>query len=101
MSGSSIGGIIGGVIGFYFGGPSGAQAGFTIGSLIGGVVDPQKIKGPSIGDALKQTAAAGVPRPVVYGHPAPFAGNLIDGETKARKIIKKKKQGKGGPIIKE
>lgn len=98
MSGQQIGMVVGGVIGFYFGGPTGAQFGMAIGGAVGGAVDPETIRAPSIGDAQQQTTAAGVPRPVVYGHPAPFAGNLIDGEHKARKIIVTE-GGKGGPEV--
>lgn len=101
MSGSSIGGVIGGIIGFAIGGPAGAQLGFTIGSIAGGIIKPQVIRGPKLADAKNQTASPGIPRPVVYGHPAPFAGNLIGGELKARKITVKKKSGKGGPVVKE
>lgn len=97
MSGRSIGSVVGFVIGTYFGAP---QLGAMIGGFIGGQVSPDVIKGPSIGDAQQQTAQAGVPRPVVYGHPAPFAGNLIDGESKARKVIvKRRDNGKGSPVI--
>ncbi len=96
MSGQQIGSVVGGIIGYYFGN---VQAGVAIGGLIGGAIDPTKVKGPSIGDATKQTSQAGVPRPVCYGHPAPFMGNIIDGETKARKIHKKVKQGKGSGVV--
>lgn len=98
MSGSSIGAVAGFVVGAAFGQP---QLGMMIGSAIGGAVDPQVIEGPKIGDAQKQTAQAGGPRPVVYYHPAPFQGNIIDGERIARKITKKVQQGKGGPVTKE
>lgn len=96
MSGSTIGGVVGGVIGAFFGNP---QLGFMLGSAIGGAIDPEVIKAPSIGDAQKQSSQPGVPRPVVYGHPAPFAGNIIDGEHKARKIKVRERQGKGGPVV--
>lgn len=95
MSGSTIGGVVGGVVGFFFGAP---QIGYVIGSAIGGAVDPEEIRGPSIGDAQRQTSQAGIPRPVVYGHPAPFNGNIIDGETQARKI-EQTEGGKGGPEV--
>src|SRR5688572_6816678 len=95
MSGSTIGGIVGGVVGFFFGVP---QLGYVLGAAIGGAIDPEEIQGPKIGDAQRQTSMAGVPRPVVYGHPAPFMGNLIDGEAKARKI-EQTEGGKGGPEV--
>jgi hypothetical protein len=99
MSGSTLGGIVGAVVGFYVGGPAGAQYGWMIGAAVGGYVDPQQIKAPSIGDAQQQSSQPGIPRPVIYGHPAPFAGNIIDGESKARKIKVKEQQGKGGPVV--
>lgn len=95
MSGQQIGTVVGGVIGLYFGNP---QLGMMIGGMIGGAIDPEVIRAPGIGDAQKQTTQAGVPRPVVYGHPAPFMGNIIDGEHKARKIIVEE-GGKGGPVV--
>ncbi|MGH8083879.1 MAG: phage tail protein [Lysobacter sp.] len=98
MSGQQIGTVVGGVIGFYFGGPAGAQLGMAIGGAVGGAIDPEVIKAPGIGDAQRQTTQAGVPRAVVYGHPAPFMGNIIDGEAKARKIIVEE-GGKGGPVV--
>ena len=42
--------ILGGAVGFIVGGPAGARWGWMIGSLVGGIVDPQVIKGPRIGD---------------------------------------------------
>jgi hypothetical protein len=95
MSGSTIGGVVGGVIGFFFGAP---QLGYFLGSAIGGAIDPEEIRTPSIGDAQRQTSQPGVPRPVVYGHPAPFMGNIIDGEKIARKI-ESTEGGKGGPEV--
>lgn len=95
MSGSTIGGVVGGVIGAFFGAP---QLGYVIGSLIGGAIDPEEFRGPSIGDAQRQTSQAGAPRPVVYGLPAPFRGNIIDGEAQARKI-EQTEGGKGGPEV--
>lgn len=95
MSGSTIGGVIGGVVGFFFGVP---QLGYALGSIIGGAIDPEEFRGPSIGDAQRQTSQAGAPRPVVYGHPAPFMGNIIDGEPIARKI-EQTEGGKGGPEV--
>lgn len=100
MSGSTIGGIAGAAIGFFIPG-IGPALGASIGSFIGGIVKPPTINAPSIGDAQRQVSALGWPIPVVYGHPAPFRGNLIDGETEARKITVKTKQGKGGPTVKE
>lgn len=94
--GSVVGAIIGSFIPFV-----GTYLGAAIGGLIGGAIKPEVIRAPGIGDAQEQTSAAGIPRPVVYGHPAPFSGNIIDGEHKARKIIVRQRQGKGGgPVVK-
>ena len=97
MSGRQVGTVVGFVVGYFFGAP---QLGAMIGGMIGNYVSPDVINGPSIGDAQQQTAQAGIPRPVVYGHPAPFAGNIIDGEAKARKIkVKRRDDGKGNQTI--
>jgi len=88
--------IVGAAIGGYFGGPAGAQAGYMIGSVVGNAVDPQIIKGPSIGDGVMQTSKEGVPRPIIHGT-ACIAGNLID-RSEIRKWKKRTKQGKGGPV---
>lgn len=102
MSGSSIGSTVGFFVGNAILPGLGGAIGSTLGGAIGSQIAPDVINGPSIGDAQTQTSQAGVPRPIVFGHPAPFAGNLIDGEVKARKIIKKQRQGKGGgPVVKE
>ena len=99
MSGSTIGGVVGAVIGFYVGGPQGAMLGWTIGSGVGAYVDPQKIEGPRLKDATKQTSQDGVPIPFGYGS-FPTTGNLIWTdrlvETKSSK-----RQGKGGPKVTE
>lgn len=89
--------VIGAAVGAYFGGPTGAQIGWTIGSLVGNAVDPQVIKGPSIGDMATQTSQEGVPRPIVYGVSPPMAGNIT---ATGKPVIKKKRtqQGKGGPV---
>lgn len=89
--------IVGAAVGAYFGGPTGAQIGWTIGSLVGNAVDPQVIKGPSLGDLATQTSQEGVPRPIVFGVSPPMAGNII---ACGNPVIKKKdtQQGKGGPV---
>jgi hypothetical protein len=71
----------------------GTQLGWMIGSLIGGIVDPQKIYGPRLTDAVHQTAQDGVPRSWGYGT-YPTAGNLIWTSPVSEK---KHKSGKGGP----
>jgi len=94
MSGQNIGGIIGGAIGAYFGGPWGAQLGFAIGSAIGGYVDPVKVKGPRLTDAMTQSSTVGGVIPFGYGTFV-TAGNVIwCGDLKEHK--KTQRQGKGG-----
>lgn len=89
--------VVGAVVGFIYGGPAGASLGWSLGAAVGGLVDPQVIKGPSVGDIAQQTSQEGVPRPIVYGLSQPIAGNVIvSGEPK---IVKKKKSGKGGPKV--
>ena len=98
MSGSTIGGIAGALVGSFFG-PVGMKWGWMIGSLVGGYVDPQKIEGPRLKDATRQTSQDGVPIPFGYGS-FPTTGNLIWTdrlvETKSTK-----RQGKGGPKVTE
>lgn len=88
--------LVGAVIGGIYGGPAGAQAGAMIGSLIGNAVDPEIIKGPSIGDGQQTVSAEGTPRPIIYGTGA-VGGNIIaKGDLIKKK--KRKRQSKGGPI---
>lgn len=87
--------IAGAVVGSFLGSP---QIGWAIGAAIGNAVDPQTIKGPSIGDISQQTAQEGGPRPIVYGLSQPIAGNVIvTGE--ARVVRTSQRQGKGGPRV--
>lgn len=89
--------IVGGIIGAMVGAP---QIGFMIGSLIGNAVDPQVIKGPSIGDGQTQTSREGVARPIIYGT-ASVSGNIID-RSQIYKSIKRTRQSKGGgPVTEE
>lgn len=97
MSGSTIGGIVGAGIGYflapYTGGMS-VQWGWMIGSAIGGMVDPERIEGPRLGEARTQTASDGVP--LIYGYgDFPCAGNVtwVD-EVKEHR---NKESAKGGP----
>ena len=86
--------LAGAFIGAAFGAP---QLGYAIGSVIGNAVDPQRIKGPRIGDANVQTSQEGTPRPIVYGTAA-VMGNLID-RGPLNKVITEERQGKGGPVV--
>ena len=69
--------VVGAAIGAYFGGAQGAQIGWAIGSIVGNAVDPQVIKGPSIGDLAAQTSQEGVPRAIVFGLSQPISGNIV------------------------
>jgi len=90
--------LAGGVIGGYFGGPVGAQIGFAIGSAIGGMVDPEKIPGPKLGEIPFQTGRDGVPIPVGWGI-CHTAGNIMQ-KNAIQEIEKEEKGGKGGgPVI--
>lgn len=98
MSTRTILGTVGAAIGGYFFGPQGAQWGWAIGSAIGGAIDPEIIKGPSVGDIAQQTSQEGVPRPIVFALSQPMAGNII--ASSEPKIVKKREsQGKGGPKV--
>lgn len=70
------------------------QAGFLIGSIVGGLVDPQVIKAPSIGDISQQTSSEGVPCPL-YAGTAGGAGNLV--YASEPDIVDGGTVGKGGP----
>lgn len=87
--------IVGAVVGAYFGNP---QLGWAIGSAIGNAVDPQTIKGPSIGDVANQTSQEGGPRPIVFGLSQPIAGNII-ASAPHRTVRRTQSQGKGGPKV--
>lgn len=84
--------VVGGVVGAYFGYP---QLGLVIGGLVGGIVDPQKIQGPQIGEVAFQTSAEGVPRPIIYGS-YPVYGNIIQ-QGPVIKVEDEGDTGKGGP----
>lgn len=90
-------GVIGAGIGFAVGGPQGAYYGWAIGSAVGNVIDPQVIRGPSLGDISQQTSQEGTPIPIPYGLTPPIAGFLMDAAEP--RIVKKKQSGKGGPKV--
>jgi hypothetical protein len=91
-------GAVGAAIGGYFFGPTGAQWGWAIGSAIGGAVDPEIIKGPSVGDIAAQTSQEGVPRPIVFALSQPMSGNII-ASSEPRIVRRRERQGKGGPKV--
>jgi hypothetical protein len=88
---------IGAAVGFVVGGgPQGAYWGWAIGSAAGNVIDPQIIKGPSLGEISQQTSQEGGPIPIVFGVSPPITGNII--ATSEPRIVKKT-SGKGGPKV--
>ena len=95
MSTRQVLGTIGFIVGAYFGAP---QLGYMIGSAIGGAIDPEIIKGPSVGDIVDQTSMEGGPRPFCYALSKPIAGNII-AQGPPRVVKKRKSQGKGGPKV--
>lgn len=95
MSTQQILGAVGTVVGAYFGYP---QLGYAIGSAIGGAIDPEVIKGPSIGDIAKQTSMEGVPRPIIWALSPPMGGNII-ASSEPKIVRKRQRQGKGGPKV--
>ena len=98
MSTRQVLGAVGAAIGGYFFGPQGAQWGWAIGSAVGGAVDPEIIKGPSVGDIAAQTSQEGVPRPIVFALSQPIAGNII-ASSEPKIVRKRQRQGKGGPKV--
>ena len=94
MSGQQIGRGVGLVVGSFFGMP---QLGMAIGGLIGGAVDPQKIKGPHIGDGQTQTASDGAPIAWIQGT-APVSGTIIQVSAR-REVEVTDSGGKGGPVV--
>lgn len=91
--------IAGAVIGGAIGGPMGAQIGFALGSVLGNAIDPQVIKGPSLGDAGLQTSAEGVFRPIVYGTGAVKGNVIVRGNRQVK--TQRTQQGKGGGPVTE
>jgi hypothetical protein len=84
--------LVGFAVGSFFGTP---QLGFLLGSLVGNIVDPVKIRGPSIGDGTIQTSRAGEPITLVYGR-VPVVGHVIeDGPITVIEV--EESQDKGGP----
>ena len=96
--GGIIGGVVGGVVGFFAGGN--VYAGWMIGSAIGGAwsTSQQVHQGPKIGEIAQQSAQEGGPRPIVFGRSAPMPGNII-ADGKPRIVVKRERQGKGGPKV--
>lgn len=71
--------------------------GWAIGSMFGNVIDPQIIRGPSIGDIQQQTSQEGVPIPIVFGMSPPMAGNVW--AAAPPNVVRERQSGKGGPKI--
>lgn len=69
-----------------------------IGGYIGSSFDEYNTPGPRLGDLAVQTSQEGAPRPIVYGTPQPFAGNLMQSGEPIRIIVEEETGGgKGGP----
>lgn len=98
MSLRNVIGAAGAVVGYIYGGPQGAQWGWMIGSTVGGVIDPQVIRGPHLGEIPTQAAQEGGPRPIVLGRSPPIAGTVI-AQAEPR-IETETSSGKGGPKYK-
>jgi len=97
VSGQAIGTTIGFVVGSYFG-PVGGQIGALVGGYIGGSFDHYNTPGPRLGDIPAQTSQEGAARPICYGTPPPFFGNVMQAGPQNRVIVKEKiDSGKGGP----
>lgn len=97
MSTRVVVGIAGAAVGAVVGGPRGAMYGWAIGSMFGNVIDPQIIRGPSIGDIQQQTSQEGVPIPIVFGMSPPMAGNVW--AAAPPNVVRERQSGKGGPKI--
>src|SRR5690606_30260661 len=66
---------------------------------VGAAIDPQVIKGPSIGDIAAQTSQEGIPRPIIYGTSPPITGNII-AALPPRVVKRRQSAGKGsGPKV--
>lgn len=69
--------------------------GMTIGGIIGNAVDPEVIKGPSIGEGQQTTSQEGQPRTKVWG--TGMTGcNIIFADKTKKHIVRD--DGKGGPV---
>lgn len=97
MTTSVVTGIGGAAIGFFVGGPQGAAWGWAIGSTVGNVLDPQVIRGPSIGDIQQQTSQEGVPIPIIFGLSPPMSGNVW--ASAPPRVVTETSSGKGGPKV--
>lgn len=86
--------IVGAIVGSFIPGV-GTQIGFMIGSIVGNIVDPQIIKGPSIGEGQQTTSQDGQPRPIIWGLGCVGANIIAKGDLKKST---KEDDGKGGPV---
>lgn len=97
MSGQAAGTFIGFAVGSFFG-PVGAQIGAMAGGYLGSSFDTYHTPGPRLGDIPVQTSAEGAYRPIPFGTPPPFFGNIIQAGPKIRVIVEEEvDNGKGGP----
>jgi hypothetical protein len=96
MSGNLIGSAVGAGIGFVVGGPTGAMYGWTLGGIAGGVLMPEQMEGPRLGDLKVQTSEYGRPIPITYGTLA-ISGNVIWASDLIE--VEGESGGKGGPEV--
>lgn len=69
-----------------------------VGGYIGSSFDTYHTPGPRLGDLALQTSQEGAPRPIVYGTPQPFSGNLMQSGEPIRIVVEEDTGGgKGGP----
>lgn len=93
-------GIVGAAVGFAYGGPVGMAIGWNIGYTAGGLLFPQKIPGPQLGEAPVQTSRDGVPIPRGWGIFHVGGPNIIwKGEI--QEVTTTSRQGKGGSEVEE
>lgn len=93
-------GIVGAAVGFAIGGPVGMAIGWNVGYTAGGLLFPQKIPGPQLGEAPVQTSRDGVPIPRGWGIFHVGGPNIIwKGEI--QEVTTSSRQGKGGSEVEE
>lgn len=97
MSVRTLIGAVGAGVGFAIGGAAGARWGYALGSVVGNLVDPQQVRGPSLGDVAQQTAQEGGAIPIIFGMSPPITGNVI--ATSQPEIVESSSGGKGGPEV--
>lgn len=88
---------VGAAVGAIWGQPG---LGFAIGSMLGNALDPQTIRGPSLGEGQNNTASEGGYRPIVLGKGAVGVCLIHEGPL-IKKTIRHKQSKGGGPTVEE